>query len=285
MSLIAILLSLAVEIFWEPIEQWRRFEWYDRFCEWTRLRDRTWGAGPLGVLATIVPPLVGVWLVYALLDNLWGLLGFLFSVLVLIFSLGPRDLFKQVHLLTNAVEREDMPAASAEARELLGKSISDFTPQTSEQIEQTILLRTNDNFMGVFFWFVLLGPVGAALFRLSCLCMQRSEGLDDGLAKAGRDLYRILSWPSARITVLGFAIAGNFVDTMKYWDHFSDFWRADSESLLIRSGLGALGRDEGPATQEEIDVSVFHHALSLVKRTIVTWVTVLALMTIAGWLV
>ena len=43
--------------------------------------------------------------------------------------------------------------------------------------------------------------------------------------------------------------------------------------------------DESEPQGNEPDLEGFQQALSLVKRTIITWVTLLALMTIAGWLV
>jgi membrane protein required for beta-lactamase induction len=89
--------------------------------------------------------------------------------------------------------------------------------------------------------------------------------------------------------VLSYAIAGNFVDTMSYWNGLSDLWQRDSEELIVISGVGSLRYERrierrGHEDDDEPDVSGIHHALSLVKRAVIVWVVFLALLTVTGWL-
>ena len=92
----------------------------------------------------------------------------------------------------------------------------------------------------------------------------------------------------ARICVLSYAVAGNFVDTMSYWNGVSDLWLRESEEFIVISGVGALRyeqRLDRGEHDEEPDVAGIHHALSLVKRAVIVWVVLLGLLTVTGWLV
>jgi membrane protein required for beta-lactamase induction len=95
-------------------------------------------------------------------------------------------------------------------------------------------------------------------------------------------------WLPARICVLSYAVAGNFVDTMSYWNGLSDLWLRDSEEFIVVSGVGALRYehriDRNEHDDEEPDATGIQHALSLTKRAVIVWVVLLALLTVTGWL-
>ena len=55
---------------------------------------------------------------------------------------------------------------------------------------------------------------------------------------AASKLVAILDWPSARLCVLAYALAGHFADTMMQFKSFDDFMRRDSDELLIAAGSG-----------------------------------------------
>jgi membrane protein required for beta-lactamase induction len=108
--------------------------------------------------------------------------------------------------------------------------------------------------------------------------------MESGYAAAARDLYRIMIWLPARLVVLGFALAGSFVDTVSMWKSFTDIWRIDSEGLLIESGLGAISHE--PHTEEgegTPDVEGVAQIMALIKRTLLVWLAALALLTLTGW--
>jgi membrane protein required for beta-lactamase induction len=112
---------------------------------------------------------------------------------------------------------------------------------------------------------------------------------DTGIfAQTAKRLYQIVYWIPARLTVIGYALAGNFVDTMSYWESPADLWQRDSRELLTVSGVGSLRQDMRYTADkwvEEQDLTVgVSHALALIKRTVIVWVVVLALLTLAGWL-
>jgi len=150
-------------------------------------------------------------------------------------------------------------------------------------VKERLFIKLVTNILGVVFWFIILGPVGAVLFRANCLLKNRYQGAHNGFAGAINDLYRILIWIPARLAVIGFAVTGSFVHTLESLNHFSDLWKMDSEKLLIECGLGALS--SGVQVEEnQPDLIGIQMALALSKRTVIAWLTVLGILVIAGWL-
>src|SRR5690606_24093621 len=146
---------------------------------------------------------------------------------------------------------------------------------------------------GVAFWFVVLGPVGAWLFRVSDLLRRRAafeSARGYGAAKAGlpaaETLPGALAWLPARLAALGHALAGSFDDAANAWRSCTASpgrpFHVHTERLSAVVGKAAMtGFLEQPANSS----AAARNALRLVMRTLFIWITVIALMTIFGWAV
>jgi len=291
MSLLSVIFALIAESFISSLAELRRFDFFFRYVSWLRskLPSFSFQNGSVTLVIVVAGALFSVWLISAMLGNVLSLFGFLFGIAVLIFTMGPRDLDEDVQKIITAFENNDYEAANIYASHFSGRALSDPPMQLAQIVKEEVLLQANIRLLGVFFWFILLGPVGAVLFRVSVLLKENQQTENDDFADASRELYRIMIWLPARICVLSYAVAGNFVDTMSYWNGVSDLWLRDSEDFIVVSGVGALryeqrvGRDE--LEDEEPDIAGIQHALSLVKRAVIVWVVLLGLLTVTGWLV
>ena len=291
MSLLSVIFALIAEHFISNLTDLRRFDFVFRYVSALRAKLPTFSFqnGTVTLLIVVGGILFVVWLISAMLANVLGLFGFIFGIAVLVFMIGPRDLDEDVKSINAALENKDYEAANFHASDLVNHPVSEPPMTLVQTVKVNILLQANIRILGVFFWFILLGPVGAVLFRLTCLLKQNQQNEDDDFANASRDLYKILNWLPARVCVLSYAVAGNFVDTMSYWNGVSDLWLRDSEDFIMVSGVGALryeqrvGREEHD--DEEPDITSVQQALSLVKRAIIVWVVLLGLLTVTGWLV
>ena len=86
---------------------------------------------------------------------------------------------------------------------------------------------------GVLFWFLLLGPFGAVLYRLSVLAVERDDTqLAHETAAGARAWLALLEWPVAQLMTLGLALVGNFDSVMAAW-------REDDAFALHGDLLGA----------------------------------------------
>ena len=290
MSFIAILLSLVVERVVDNLHKLRRFGWFCSFADWVyaKLEGQSMRNGPVGVLLVVGPAVVAVWALQEFFGDMAWVFGFLFSVLVLVYCLGPRDLEEDVAAYKLAVERDDHEGALLHACDMLGRPVSQRPAELAQTVKATILTAVDERVLGVLFWFVVLGPVGAALFRLSSVLRRYSQQQNSGLAMAADNLYLIMLWPTARLTVIAYAFAGSFVETIVHCRPGPAYWQLDSEALLRAGGFGALQEDYPPPLPPDDATPDIHgvtQALLLAKRAVIIWIGVFAALTIVGWMV
>ncbi|MEJ2142644.1 MAG: regulatory signaling modulator protein AmpE [Gammaproteobacteria bacterium] len=283
MNFIAIILALLVEHFYKPVVQWRNYQWFTQYEQWVynKLEGRSFRDGPVAVILIFGVIISLAWIITAALYDFFGLFGFLFATVVLIYCIGPTDLDEDVQGYLADIESGDAEGANHKAENILGYTVSDKPAVVAVKVKEAIFIQGNNRMLGVLCWFVLLGPAGALLFRFSEIHSRTCKVENTGYADACNRLFYILSWLPARISVLGYAIVGNFVDTMSKWQGMSDIWQADNDELVVTSGLGALKHDESKAS-DEADITGVLDALALVKRTLVFWLAVLAIFTLTG---
>jgi len=283
---ISIILSVAIELSLKPLETWRNFGWFSQFTDWVshQTESTSFRDGPVVVLAIVAPVLLAVWLVAAMLGGVSAVFEFAFGVAVLSMSLGPSDPIRQTQDYIRALQADDADEAKLHAEKIIGREATEEPAVVAERVKEMLFIKVCSSILGVFFWFIVLGPVGAVLFRLSCLLQRRYEGTQSGLAHAILDLYQILMWIPARLTVLCFALVGSFVDTMHSLRKVSDLWQRDSDGLLFEAGLGALHVHDCSA-DKEVDIDSLVECLSLAKRTVLACITFFAIIVIVSWVI
>jgi membrane protein required for beta-lactamase induction len=291
MTFLAIALALVVDRFLGVLAEWRRWDWFTAWTDWLnqRLGGYAFQDGPAGVILALAPVLLGVGLLYQGLAELLGLFGFLFAAAVLLFSLGPRCLEDDVEEFEGARLRGSREAACHYADELAGGAApEDDDPWGTVLATHGVLTEAHERLFGTLFWFAVLGPVGAVLHRLSVVLRGYAarEG-SKGFARAADLLHAILAWPSARLLAAGYALSGRFAEAAAALRRRLLRLDADARELLVAVGQGALDLDpdslRDPESQREGGKPVAE-AFALVRRTLVIWLAVLALMTLSGWL-
>lgn len=291
MSLLSILISLAIERYFDAVDQLRSFDWIISFSNWTKNRfssSEFWN-DTLGLIVIILVPMFICAILYSQLYDAVGLLGFLFSLVVLVYCMGPKRVHHTARLYLDAGDHEDEHSLKTYAAELLDSEVPENDQETHRKICEKLIVSTNENLLGVFFWFVLLGPMGALMFRMvNVLHLDSQHQTDDESAdytefnNSTRMLYAILLWLPAQLTTLAFAITGSFIHTLHEWkgslskDYLNPL---ESEQTLFRAGLNALQMDPD---SHQFELSTVHEVLALCWRSIIVWVTALALLTLAG---
>lgn len=288
MSLIAIILSLLVERFLGSMAELRQFGWFQRYSQVlaSALREQRYLNGSAAVLLLLFPLLLLVGAVDYYLIHHWFLLAPLFAVLILLFSFGPCDLEAEVEAYIDACERDDEESAMWHANELIGEELPENSVQLTRRIMESTLEQANERLLAVIFWFVLLGPGGALLYRLSQQLVLVERDSDDDFSEATLRLHYILAWIPARLCALAFALAGSFVEAVHAWRTESSHWPESTRNVLIAAGFGAL-RFEPEELEEENSQQhneMVIETLSLVRRAVLVFISAIALFTLAGWM-
>jgi AmpE protein len=300
-TLIAVVAALVIGHMAQSLAaSMRQYDWYGNWLGWleTQLADNSFWQGRWGVVLALVPPLAVVGLFQlALREPLYGLAGLVFAVAVLFYAWGPRDLDLDVDAIINA------PDATSR-REAMARLWPGAAPLTIDggALVSAVFQNALRRWFGVLFWFLVLGPCGALLYRLTVLASEGSYAhkLPAEAAEGARTLLQLLDWPVAQLLTLSLALVGNFDTVLGAWreaggasftlDHrFLDAAGRASVRTELAEEAADYAEEFGaqPDTASTVvtasELPELRDAMSLVWRSLLVWLAVLALFVIAGF--
>jgi len=286
MTLIILLCGLALEYFLGALDDIRQLTWFSRYSDWLEnkfVQSRYWN-GDIGVITTLAGPLLLILLFDYGLSEVFFPLSYLFALAVLLNSFGPVFLDQSLDAYVEALDAEDDVQARHYAGEICNSVVAPDPDKDEQEIIGNIFIVANERLYAVIFWFIVLGPFGAMLYRLVNILKFKYQDVHGAYADSVRQLNHILNWPSIRLFALGNALAGNMIEAMEAWRVNEDNSLTANETVLISSGFGALHYRPGTDRQEnDLDRSYWIRATQgLINRTLIVWLTVLGIMTIAG---
>jgi len=189
-------------------------------------------------------------------------------------------------------------------------------------IEHSLLAAHRHVFGVFFWFVVLstfgLGPAGAVLYRMAEFASRywafKSRVLgapaNDRLMQISQRLFAWIDHLPSRLTAFGFAVVGNFEEAINGWRRDASLWKHDNEGVLLAAAAGAVGVQLGGAAAPGVTPDrsrTFESAASpddtgalgstagmapqtghldsvvgLVWRSVVLWMLLLALLTLAN---
>ena len=184
------------------------------------------------------------------------------------------------------------------------------------------LLAAHRHVFGVFFWFVLLcslglGPLGAVLYHMAEFANRywsfpgKSLGVpaNERLMVVSQRLFELIDHLPSRLTAFGFAVVGNFEEAINAWRRDASLWKYSNEGVILASAAGAVGVQLGGAAAPGVtpdrsrsfeagpteDVAAegstggdppqmghLRSVVGLVWRSVVLWMLLVALLTLAN---
>lgn len=306
MSLFAIILALLIEQA-RPLGVVRMTSLLRRWAHFLEVRCNA-GEHHHGMVAWLLGALLPALLVAALGAWLaWNnrLLGFAYDAGMLYLTVGFRQFshyYTDIHL---ALRQGDLDAARRLLGEWRGQSADRLgSADISRLAIEQALLESHRHVFAPLFWFVLLGPGGVLLYRLSLFFSlewgTRPAAEFGDFGGFSRQAFFFADWVPVRMTAAAFAVVGDFEGAIYCWRSQADRWPDPSAGILLSSGAGALGiRLGGPVlgegllgdpagrpelgTGDEVDVDYLQSTIGLVWRTLVMSLLLLTLLGVAGW--
>ena len=276
---------------------------------WARTVRRNLDAGQAShgwlswVLAVGVPAAVAGGVYWAL----WwfsSVLAFAWMVAVLYVTVGFRQFSHHFTGIRQALEAGDDTAAREQLAAWLRVDVASL-PRTEllrQVIEQSVLAAHRHVFgvlaLFVVGWMLGLGPAGAVLYRMAEYLPRNWRERPDGtpsvaLRRAAAQAWQWVDHLPARATALGFAVVGNFEEAVASWRGEAERYGAGSDGILLSATSGAIGvrlvtPPEGETGEEadgtaraEPQIAHLASVVGLVWRSVVLWMLLLALLSLA----
>jgi len=279
MALICILIGIIFERASDTLEKRRNFEWFDNYSRWLlHTCPRVSEQSRISIIILLLPILFLTAILQGWFEGqLLGLIELIFGLTVFAFCLGPKDLNRQINNYLEAKENGDETIAYNEACNIMQKDAPTDPDQQVVEVMRSILHEPNDRFFSVIFWFVVLGPLGALMYRLATHTMRTAE--NETLANAATQLHAIMAWAPAHMAAIGYALTGNYEGAKHEF-----YSKTKQENLtecnyltLITAGQGAL-KDCKPGEE----TACIRSARALVLRTLIVWLSFIAILTLMG---
>ncbi|HET6907665.1 MAG TPA: beta-lactamase induction protein [Rhodanobacteraceae bacterium] len=284
--LVAALIVLLLAFSQVDFTRVRNFAWFRSWLAQLRFAE---GGGRIAI-ALALPVIVCALIQRALYGWGFGAAGVVFAALVLIYTLGPREPEADIDAVLTA---PDAPARESAAQELRDDAGAAPLPFTSPALVEAAVLAGLRRRFGVLFWFFLIGPVGALLYRLAQVAANDGGGELDLRARDGaRRFAAALDWLPAHLMVLAMALVSDFEAVLHAWRAWHaqpgrSPWELEPGFLaaVARSGVDAdIEAGDGGAVADVSDpLEELADARRLLIRVLVVWLAVVALIVLAGW--
>lgn len=272
---------------------------------WVRWVNRNFDAGQpfhawlAWVLSVGVPSIVVIAVHWALVVWLgWGA-AVLWNIAVLYTTLGFRQFSHHFTRIRDALSAGDEVLARQHLAHWMRIDATELP--RNEIIRHVIeysVLCAHRHVFGVFAWYSLLaalglGPAGAVLYRMGEYLARyvnqpfkaTSPVISVELKEQATSAWSWMDWLPARITALSFAFVGSFEDAVDNWRQREALFPHDNDGVVLASTSGAvnvkLGADGSASSGQVPQPAHLRAVVGLLWRSVVMWMVVLALLSLA----
>jgi adenosylcobinamide-phosphate synthase len=250
-------------------------------------------------VTVLVPAVLACAIHWALLETLGWIAAILWNVAVLYVTLGFRQFSHHFTQIRDALYAGDEALARQKLAQWMRMDVSELP--RSEIVRHVIeysVLSAHRHVFGVLAWYSLLaalglGPAGAVIYRISEYLSRwvsrpmrvDSTPVSDSLKAFCAKAWHGIDWFPVRITAVGFAFVGSFEDAIESWRRHDARAPDDNDGVVLAATAGAvnvrLGSGVDHASGEVPQMTHLRSVVGLVWRTVVMWMVVLLLLTLA----
>ncbi len=270
MTVLIVLAGLLISHMITAVGRWRNFDWLLWPIRALRQRFSSLSSLPMMLVLIIgaLIPVVGIWG----MTFLFGVGGWIVLALVaFVYTLGPRDLDRDVRLLLEREVAEDVSSVH-EAAEAMQLRLGDSAEAAAASVFHGALSR----WFGVIFWFVVLGIPGAVLYRLNRMALQVTELDADEVEWLAR-MRIVLDWPVQALMMIAVGLCG---DLDRVWRAWQELREEGSPWLITPIQLDRIAHAIVPSGAGFDEGLMAGHRM--VWRMLVLWLVVMSVMLLAG---
>lgn len=272
-------------------------------------------------LAIVPPALIALGVYWLLMRWVGWPLAMLWNVAVLYVTLGFRQFSHHFTGIRDALESGDEQGARealAEWRQVETAEVP--RSELVRHVIEYSVISAHRHVFGVLFWFAILaalglGPAGAVLYRVaeylsrywSSTPIAGAAPVSERLQKSAKQAWILIDWLPARMTALGFAIVGSFEEAIDGWRFHTKHFPNDNDGVILAATAGAINvrlggsslkmrpelktapiyneddtwQEPGVTPGREADLGHLRSVVGLVWRSVVVWMLLLALLSLA----
>lgn len=283
MSLIILLVTLGIVLFWQEGASFRKFSWFQAYIEKLNsflAGQQSWQA-ELRYLIILLPIPVALWLILILFQGLMlSVLTFIVSTIALWFSFQQLPVERDYEEYFAAVGARDEQAIRNSATKLLPNANLEQTTYMGREITAHMFIQAHQAIFAVIFWFLILGPAGAIAYRLIIESQKLSY---PEIAAVAKKWQSWLDFIPTRLLSLSFSLMGNFIAVMGCLRSYLHSGVQSNDALLSQSGLAAIGVNI-EANASDVSMDEHQESIYLIHRALIAWLVVISLMVVVHWL-
>lgn len=252
----------------------------------------------MGLLALLILLTPFSWFIYQL--SQWPLINTLLSPIALYICIAPHSLKQHALSVFQALNENNLTLAQNRVAMIVSRQTDkmDVTEIRKATIE-SVLENGADAVFAPIFWFIIAGPTGAVIYRLSNTLdamwgYKNQRFLHFGWAAARFD--DALNWIPARLTALTYAVLGQTRKALFCWKTQAKLLESPNAGPVMASGAGALNLQlGGPAWYHgKLKDKVFFggvklpnnhdikRANSLIYASLILWIIIIIILEILG---
>jgi membrane protein required for beta-lactamase induction len=280
MTFLSILIALLIERIAPQLVEFRRFQWLRDYGQWLVEVLHIEKLGSWMTFAILLAPLLIVmWVLNGMFEHaLFGLFELAFNVIVVFLCIGPRDLDKQIDHYLDAIDIGDEQQRFASASRLTTDTPATELSAQAVQVCKSLFIEANIRVYAVLFWFVVLGPVAAVMYRLLDQWYRKAY-LPESLSGIHSEIGMLagwLDWIPTRLTMFAYMISGSFdagLQAYRSMQHTAINAYHQNCEFLQSVGFHSLSVDD--AGSKALAMDMVRKSRGLILRSLVVWLVLI----------
>lgn len=200
---------------------------------WVQRLQQGWGSSSV-FLASLLSCIFVLWLILWLIqDWYWGVPALFIHLLVVIYALGRRCDLVWIEKYMQAWRQGDTATADRYAQEILTMPLQGKSRQElHEQVISRLIVLAFDRLFLVLFWYLLLGPAGALMARLTEQAITNAQRIN--CTEQVLRFQQVMHWPAGRLMGLTLGLVTRPWQGLVLFMRDIWRWRLSTEEFLNR---------------------------------------------------